>query len=52
MLTSFHSTAQMILKPYGHTIGGSCALPADHADQTAVADAYADAIQNTYSTFW
>ncbi|CAD5114061.1 DgyrCDS3209 [Dimorphilus gyrociliatus] len=52
-LTSIHSTAQMILLPYGHTDSNEeCAIPADHEKQLAAGNAFADAIENTYDTIW
>ncbi|CAD5116373.1 DgyrCDS5270 [Dimorphilus gyrociliatus] len=52
-LTTIHTTAQMILIPYGHTdANGECAYPSDHQDQLAAANAFADGIENTFGTSW
>ncbi|CAD5116369.1 DgyrCDS5267 [Dimorphilus gyrociliatus] len=52
-LTSIHTTAEMILIPYGHTDdNGECVIPADHQKQMSAANAFADAIENTFSTSW
>ncbi|CAD5125413.1 DgyrCDS13644 [Dimorphilus gyrociliatus] len=49
---TIHTTAQMILHPYGYTENGICYRADDHDDMFRVANAYADAVENTYQTVW
>ncbi|CAD5113112.1 DgyrCDS2302 [Dimorphilus gyrociliatus] len=50
--TSIHTAAQIILHPFGHTENGICVRAEDHDDLYRVANAFADAIENTYDTLW
>jgi carboxypeptidase A2 len=48
-----HSYGNMWMFPWGNTIDGTtCERSADHAELMVVADATANAIQNTYGTTW
>lgn len=54
MLTTIHSTAYMILIPFGNTnpVTGLCARSSDYADQLSAANAYADGIQSVSGELW
>jgi len=54
MLTTIHSTAYMILIPYGNTdsITGACARSDDYNDQISAANAYADGIEGVSGDAW
>ncbi|CAD5124604.1 DgyrCDS12874 [Dimorphilus gyrociliatus] len=49
---TMHTAAQTILFAWSVLEDGVCKMADDHDDLSRVADAYADAIENTYGTVW